>query len=307
MPAKQNQRAGRAGFGRIEFPPNSRPGFTLIELLVVIAIIAILAAMLLPALNAAKVRAQAIQCMGNSRQLMLGWIQYANDNNDHLVNNYGGLYINPEEIHQTYGSWVNDYLTWNTTDGAGFPINDTDGIMKAAFFQYVGNIAVYKCPADHYVSPKEAAAGITSRPRSYSMNMFCGANIQGQTSVTNLTFPGFRQFLKLADVRNPTKLFVMLDEHPDSINDGLLQSDPHTDITQWQPEQWNDLPASYHGGGCGIAYADGHSDVHIWKSRICTILPVTYQTHPTWPSFSLDAAGVQDAMWLAPLTSVPLQ
>src|SRR5580765_664550 len=94
----------------------SEQGFTLIELLVVIAIIAILAAMLLPALSKAKIKAQATQCMNNSRQLMLGWIQYYTDNNDGLVNNYGGVFVALEEKNKTYNSWVNNYMNWNLSD-----------------------------------------------------------------------------------------------------------------------------------------------------------------------------------------------
>jgi len=106
-------------------------------------------------------------------------------------------------------------------------------------------------------------------------------------------------------IRTPSKLFVIVDEHPDSINDGWLQTDPTP-----TPSAWNDLPASYHGGACGIAFADGHSEIHMWKSSICTILPVRYlpQPHPAWPAFSTDpsGAGLQDGLWLGQRATLPL-
>jgi prepilin-type N-terminal cleavage/methylation domain-containing protein/prepilin-type processing-associated H-X9-DG protein len=294
--------------GASRCPSQTHSGFTLIELLVVIAIIAILAAMLLPALSKAKIKAQAIQCMGNSRQLMLGWIQYYNDSDDQVVNNYGGGYPAAEEANQKYRSWVNNIMTWQTSDPfVGMQVDDTDGITKAPFYKYTASLAIYKCPADHYVSAAQKAKGIIARPRSYSMNMFFGPNVPPEVApatTVNSTFPGFRQFLKSGSIPNPAGLFVTMDEQADSINDGFLQSDPHTDITQWKQQSWNDLPGSYHGGACGIAFADGHSEVHKWKSTTSTIIPVTaVLQHPSWPSF--DSAGVQDAAWLAPLTSVP--
>jgi prepilin-type processing-associated H-X9-DG protein len=264
--------------------------------------------MLLPALARAKVKGQATQCMNNSRQLMLGWIQYYNDNNDQLVGNYGLDIAAAEEQNKTFRSWANDYMTWGPTDPLGNPENETDGLTQAPFFRYTGNLSVYKCPADNYVSSQQTSAGITSRPRSYSMNGFFGANTPMDTSPVNQTYATYRQFLKATQIPNPDALFATCDEHPDSINDGLLQENPDPTMPAW-----NDLPASYHAGACGFAFADGHSEIHKFKSTVCTILPVLYQSFHgggrTIPAASADSSGLgaQDMVWVGTRSSVLAQ
>jgi len=249
--------------------------------------------------------------MNNSRQLMLGWIQYYNDNDDRLVNNFGLQFASFEEQNKTYRSWANNYMTWDTTDPLGNSESAVDGITMAPFFRYTGSVALYKCPADIFVSSAQGAAQIT-RPRSYSMNGFFGANTPMQTAPTNNTFPTYRQFLKAAAITTPADLFVTCDEHPDSINDGLLQEDPHPDIAQWSPPSWNDLPASYHNGAAGFAFADGHAEIHTFKSKTCTILPVQYDSFHsggrTIPPYTADAAGLAaaDMLWVGTRSSIPV-
>jgi prepilin-type processing-associated H-X9-DG protein len=273
------------------------------RLLVVIAIIAILAGLLLPALAKAKIKAQATMCMNNTRQLMLAWIQYAHDNDDRVANNFGQAETYTEIAARTYRNWVNDNMYWTTES----QITNVDLIKLAYFNTYVGgNLGVYKCPADNFLSPPQRALGWSARLRSVSMNAFFGpynpnTSDPAWANGKNNFFQQYRQFLKLTGTPTPANFYVTLDEHPDSINDGYFLNDPNPRTFT----HWGDLPASYHDGACGFSFADGHSEIHKWRSAASRI-PVRITGGFQYIDFSSVPNGYVDAQWITSRTSVPI-
>jgi prepilin-type N-terminal cleavage/methylation domain-containing protein/prepilin-type processing-associated H-X9-DG protein len=238
-------------------------GFTLVELLVVIAIIAILASLLLPALNRAKSKAEGIVCLNNTRQLAFAWQVYADDHSGLLAYNVGGNGLRGIAT-DTLLNWVGNTMDWD----AHSDNTNLSTITQASLGSYTRSAGIYRCPGDRVLSEKQRENGYSARIRSYSMNAMIGDAGEVSKTGVNENNPGYVQFFKITSIPNPIKIFNFLDEHPDSINDGyFLNKWPYQpkDASDDDDGEWIDLPASYHNGGANFSFADGHSEYHHWQ------------------------------------------
>ncbi|MEO6035716.1 MAG: H-X9-DG-CTERM domain-containing protein [Verrucomicrobiota bacterium] len=227
----------------------------MIELLVVVAIVGILASLLLPALAKSKAKAQGLYCLNNTRQLALAWLIYADDHNDRLVYNLGGDVANRGIAPRTNLNWVNNILSWNTDSDN----TNTASVTDFGLGPYANKSArIYRCPSDNVVSELQRKEGWQARVRSYSMNAMVGDAGELSQSGRNVNNPNYVQFFSLSSVSRPSQIFVFLEEHPDSINDGYF-------VNRFYSGEWSDLPASYHNGAANFSFADGHAEAHRWR------------------------------------------
>ncbi len=251
-----------------------RNAFTLIELLVVIGIIAILAGLLLPVLSKAKAKAQQVACMGNLRQLSLGWRMYADDNAGRLIPVF--YFASKGVINSNAwvrGSMDDDTSVYPAVEAGKLDSTNKHGIEWGGMYRYCQSAGVYHCPAD-----KSQVNGVP-RVRSYSINGWMGGtHVYGQSN--------YMVFKKESDIvrPSPAQAWVFIDEHERSINDGWFAVDMKGN------QGLLDAPATRHNNAYGITFADAHSET--WtlspRSRNWKALPIRNKptVNPDWEKLS---------------------
>jgi len=273
--------------------------------LVVIAIIAILAALLLPALANTRQRAYAASCMSNKKQLELACFMYTGENNDALPFNPDQSVASAGALPWVAGSKGMGQMTWNSSDLGNTNTAYLTDPTLTCMGSFIQQPKIYWCPADHYLAPQQGGLGWDYRVRSIAMDAAVGGGnpVSGQPGYKpslNLTymFPSPMFYATTASQLmnpGPSDSWVFTDEHPDSIDDGILYTSP-----LWISGLgvFSELPSSLHNRSDGISFADGHAEIHKWQDpRTC--IPVMYKSTSGSTLLNMESSANVDLAWLA--------
>ncbi len=259
----------------------------------VAAVIALLAGMLLPALTGFKNQGQTLTCLSRERQITVAWHLYAEDFGDHLPYNLGARETRQKVARNQYLNWNSTVLSWALESDN----TNTALLTQGGLGPYVnGARNLYRCPSDRALSDLQVRAGWGLRVRSLSMNAMVGDPGEFGRAGTNVNNPDYLQFIKMLQVRQPAGIFVFIEEHPDSINDGCFLNHPDS-------LRWSDLPASYHGGAACLSFADGHAQRHRWRFPSTRPPAAPYAAHLP---FDVPLSDQADFEWLMQRTSIDL-
>jgi prepilin-type N-terminal cleavage/methylation domain-containing protein/prepilin-type processing-associated H-X9-DG protein len=276
--------------------------FTLIELLVVIAILAILAAMLLPSLTRAKLKAQGIACLNRHRQLALAWRMYSDDNHEVL------LYASGTSADYQPGVWMGGNLDFDPNNASNW--DPSVDIYRSPMWPYcANNQTIFKCPSDFsYVVVNGQQL---PRVRTMVMNLYLGGFSGTAQGVFDSS--AWCIYYRTSDLNTPgpSQIFVFLDERSDAINWGNFYADmagAPTQTTPGDPSAYRlaDMPGTYHGNACGFSFADGHSEIKKWlDGRTCP--PLQFESLLFNGYSEMSCPGSVDIGWLQPHSTYALQ
>jgi len=278
---------------------NKPRGFTLIELLVVIAIIAVLMAILIPALSAAKKQATMARCLTNHRNLLAGWIMYA-DENDGLLMCNGACYDEPDDK----TPWVHrpkDFAGNNLPQPAPETITDEDryrGIQLGTMWPYVKDVDVYHCPGDNRRSTRRSPRDCF---RSYSISYAFGDLRPGVGGRG-----GYRYYRRMGEIRNAPLYYVFIEEEHNGSSYGENEGGWHLPMgggrNRWaNPSSWSfyDPLASYHIKASTFGFADGHADRRKWMDkRTLEFIRMNAEDPSAHSGFTVSSPDNEDLGWI---------
>jgi hypothetical protein len=258
-------------------------------LLVVIAIIAVLASLLLPVLARTKLKAQGVQCLSNTRQLTLGWLMYADDHDGYLCPNGPA----------SRQGWVEGTLNFDTNFTDNTNTSYLVDLPYAKLGPYVRSAAVYRCPSDGSMVRENRK--LYPRVRTLAMNEAIGSNAEPSFLPPG---NGWKAYRKVNDITapSPANLWLLIEQHPDSINDGRFAVDC---LNQKASARLVDFPANFHNRSCSVSFTDGHSEMHKWLSDF-TVQPNRYcgcLSHYAAEGYFVAAPNSPDVAWLQERTA----